>query len=120
MVDTTPIFFWREIDPQWGWLSQWYECDFEHEGTVYVTAEMWMMIHKAKLFKDEVRLQIYYQPILSKTDLACRVLSVRQESVQKMLKTRSPKEHQDLGRKVANYDGRLWDQREHPQKASRM
>lgn len=54
MVDTTPIFFWRETHPQWGWLSQWYECEFEHEGTVYVTAEMWMMIQKAKLFGDEV------------------------------------------------------------------
>ncbi|KAH8086865.1 hypothetical protein HD553DRAFT_308666, partial [Filobasidium floriforme] len=85
MADTSPIFFWRETHPRWGWLSQWYECEFEHDGIVYVTAEMWMMISKAKLFKDE-------------------------DSVQKMLRTRSPKEHQALGRKVANYDAKIWNQ----------
>jgi predicted NAD-dependent protein-ADP-ribosyltransferase YbiA (DUF1768 family) len=56
MVDTTPIFFWRETHPELGWLSQWYPVQFEHEGITYVTAEMWMMIQKAKLFNDEVRL----------------------------------------------------------------
>jgi predicted NAD-dependent protein-ADP-ribosyltransferase YbiA (DUF1768 family) len=28
-----------------------------------------------------------------------------------MLKTENPKEHQDLGRKVVNYDGKIWNQR---------
>ena len=32
MADTSPIFFWRETHPRWGWLSQWYECEFEYDG----------------------------------------------------------------------------------------
>lgn len=35
-----------------------------------------------------------------------------QESVQKMLKTSNPAEHQALGRKVRGYNGKIWDQRE--------
>lgn len=49
-----PVYFWRPHE-DWGFLGQWYESPFEHEGVTYVTAEMWMMVHKAKLFKDEVR-----------------------------------------------------------------
>lgn len=50
-----PLFFWREFENPYGFLSQWYECPFEVEGVKYQTAEMWMMIQKAKLFGDEVR-----------------------------------------------------------------
>jgi predicted NAD-dependent protein-ADP-ribosyltransferase YbiA (DUF1768 family) len=49
-----PLFFWREFEEPYGFLSQWYECAFEHDGIRYVTAEMWMMIQKARLFHDEV------------------------------------------------------------------
>jgi predicted NAD-dependent protein-ADP-ribosyltransferase YbiA (DUF1768 family) len=48
-----PVYFWRPND-DWGFLGQWYESPFQHEGVEYRTAEMWMMIQKAKLFKDEV------------------------------------------------------------------
>jgi predicted NAD-dependent protein-ADP-ribosyltransferase YbiA (DUF1768 family) len=54
MTDNAPIFFWQETHPHWGWLSQWYAIEFEHDGITYVTTEMWMMVQKAKLFKDEV------------------------------------------------------------------
>ena len=51
-----PVFFWREFDHPYGFMSQWYECAFEHDGTTYLTAEMWMMVQKARLFGDEVRI----------------------------------------------------------------
>lgn len=51
----SPIYFWREYDEPYGFLSQWYDCAFEHEGVRYHSAEMWMMVQKAKLFGDEVR-----------------------------------------------------------------
>jgi hypothetical protein len=54
MTDNAPIFFWQETHLHWGWLSQWYAIEFEHDGITYVTTEMWMMVQKAKLFKDEV------------------------------------------------------------------
>lgn len=51
------IYFWREMSPSpeehW-YLSQWYVAPFEHDGTRYQTAEMWMMVQKAVLFGDEV------------------------------------------------------------------
>lgn len=51
------VFFHREFEEPYGFLSQWYKCSFAHEGVTYVTAEMWMMVQKAKLFGDDVRLQ---------------------------------------------------------------
>lgn len=50
-----PIYFWRETEVPYGFLSQWYESPFEVDGVTYQTPEMWMMIHKAKVFGDEVR-----------------------------------------------------------------
>ena len=50
-----PIYFWREFEQPYGFLSQWYEeSPFEVEGVTYQSAEMWMMIQKARLFGDEV------------------------------------------------------------------
>lgn len=49
-----PVFFWREFEEPYGYMSQWYESEFEVDGVKYLTAEMWMMIQKAKLFGDEV------------------------------------------------------------------
>ena len=48
------IYFWREYGHDYGFLSQWYESAWEHEGTTYISAEMWMMVQKARLFGDEV------------------------------------------------------------------
>lgn len=53
-TESGPLFFWREYEEPYGFLSQWYESEFEVDGATYLTAEMWMMIHKAKLFGDEV------------------------------------------------------------------
>jgi len=52
--DSTPVFFWRECEEPYGFLSQWFESPFDHEGVTYSSTEMWMMIQKAKLFGDEV------------------------------------------------------------------
>ena len=49
-----PIYFWREFEEPYGFLSQWYEDPFEVEGVTYQSAEMWMMVQKALLFGDEV------------------------------------------------------------------
>ena len=62
MADTTskddkssgPLFFWREFEEPWGFMSQWYDSPFEVDGVMYASTEMWMMIQKAKLFGDEV------------------------------------------------------------------
>jgi len=49
-----PLFFWREFEEPYGFLSQWYEDPFEAEGVTYQSAEMWMMVQKARLFGDKV------------------------------------------------------------------
>ena len=48
------IYFWREFEEPYGFLSQWYDDPFEVDGVTYQSAEMWMMIQKARLFGDEV------------------------------------------------------------------
>ncbi|KAI9709743.1 MAG: hypothetical protein M1820_003145 [Bogoriella megaspora] len=84
-ADKGPVFFWREFEEPYGFLSQWYECVFEHDGLKYCHSEMWMMTQKAKLFGDE-------------------------ESFKKMMQTTVAKEHQALGRKVKGYNGKIWDE----------
>ncbi|KAK4547746.1 hypothetical protein LTR36_000704 [Oleoguttula mirabilis] len=79
-----PLWFWREFEEPYGFLSQWYECAFEVDGVTYLTAEMWMMIQKAKLFGDE-------------------------EIAQQMMETTVPAEHQALGRKAKGFDRKKWD-----------
>ncbi|KAK5734433.1 hypothetical protein LTR17_008934 [Elasticomyces elasticus] len=86
-ADSGPLWFWREFEEPYGFLSQWYEFPFEVNGVTYLTAEMWMMIEKAKLFGDE-------------------------ETAQKMMETTVPAEHQALGRKAKGFDRKKWDQRE--------
>ncbi|KAK3703791.1 hypothetical protein LTR37_014237 [Vermiconidia calcicola] len=80
-----PVFFWREFEEPYGFLSQWYESPFEVDGVTYQTPEMWMMVQKARLFGDE--------------DIA-----------QQMMETTVPKEHQALGRKAKGFDRKKWDE----------
>ncbi|OCK86247.1 DUF1768-domain-containing protein, partial [Lepidopterella palustris CBS 459.81] len=80
-----PVYFWREYGHDYGFLSQWYESAWEHEGTTYISAEMWMMVSKARLFGDE-------------------------GVAQQMLETTDPKTHKQLGRLVEGFDPEVWDQ----------
>ena len=59
-TSSEPLFFWREFEEPYGFLSQWYDSPFEVEGVTYASTEMWMMIQKAKLFGDEVRPTLLY------------------------------------------------------------
>lgn len=56
-----PVYFWREYEEPYGFLSQWYDSPFEVDGVTYASTEMWMMIQKARLFGDEVRLTFHAQ-----------------------------------------------------------
>lgn len=49
-----PVYFWRETEVPFGFLSQWYESPFEVDGVTYQSTEMWMMLQKAKVFNDKV------------------------------------------------------------------
>jgi hypothetical protein len=78
-----PVYFWKPAQGN-GYLGQWYPSKFTHEGDTYATAEMWMMVQKARLFGDE--------------DIAKR-----------MLESTEPRVHKALGRKVEGFDGGKWD-----------
>ncbi len=84
------LFFWghtRNKDGSIGksCFSQWWESAFEVEGIYYKTAEHWMMAEKARLFDDiEILKEI----------VACT----------------HPMEAKQLGRKVKNFDPKVWDQ----------
>ncbi|KAI4930808.1 uncharacterized protein J4E92_004641 [Alternaria infectoria] len=80
-----PVFFWKPRDGH-GYLCQWYWSKFTINDETYATAEMWMMVHKARCFGDE-------------------------EIAKQMLETTSPKEHKDLGREVKGFDEKVWDER---------
>ncbi len=84
------IFFWghQEKGPQVtkSCFSQWYESKF-HEGEhEFLTAEHYMMYHKAKLFGD---------------DRAC----------EKVLAAITPAEAKAVGREVLGFDQKLWEEK---------
>ena len=85
------IYFWREYEEPYGYLSQWYANDFvapsanaKEDDKTFVTAEQYMMYRKAMTFND--------------TEIAEKIMS-----------TTDPKKQKGLGRKVKNFDGATWD-----------
>ncbi|KAF2016183.1 DUF1768-domain-containing protein [Aaosphaeria arxii CBS 175.79] len=81
--DEGPMYFWRPHE-RYGYMGQWYESEWEVDGATYATAEMWMMVGKARLFGDE--------------DIARQILS-----------TTDPKLHRALGRQVERFDEKVWN-----------
>lgn len=74
-------FFYRSKSP----FSQWHPSYFEIEGISFSCAEQYMMYGKAKLFGDE-------------------------EIAQKILAAKQPREQKRLGRKVRNFDPKIWEE----------
>ncbi|KAK3694292.1 hypothetical protein B0T22DRAFT_477052 [Podospora appendiculata] len=82
---TSPLFFFRENDPETGWLSQWYPSVFtDGDGVVYKTAEHYMMYHKALLFNDN-------------------------STAAEILAAETPREAKALGRVVTPFSVPLWE-----------
>ncbi len=79
----TCIFFWQN-DGENGYMSNWFHCPFSIDGIVYSNTEQYFMAKKAELFGDT-------------------------ESLERILKSESPKECKALGRQVAPFDGAVWD-----------
>ncbi len=67
-----------------GYLSNWYECDINYDGKVFANSEQLYMFLKAKTFGDV-------------------------ESMDKIAATINPKEAKELGRTVANFNPKIWD-----------
>ena len=79
-----PVYFWRPTEAN-SYLGQWYPSPFTVDGETYATAEMWMMVQKARLFSDE-------------------------KVAKQMLGTTDPKVH----KKVRGFEGGVWDERTFP------
>lgn len=82
------LFFWGHTvkdEISKSCFSQWFPIEFEENGTIYKTAEHYMMAGKAKLFND-------------------------QQILEKVLRSETPNQAKSLGRKVKNFDPKLWDE----------
>lgn len=64
-------------------FSQWFDAGFEIDGTIYSTAEHWMMAAKARLFSDH-------------------------ESLEQILIAGDPSSAKALGRGVKGFDNDVW------------
>ncbi|KAK8194748.1 uncharacterized protein BKA78DRAFT_248003 [Phyllosticta capitalensis] len=82
------LYFFREYEEPYGFLSQWYEQTFVVNGTPYKCAEMYMMEQKAVTFDDE-------------------------PSRRAILRAPTPRKQKALGRKVAGFDVKVWDERKY-------
>lgn len=65
-------------------FSQWYDCRFSVDGTIYHTAEQYMMAQKAILFQDA-------------------------NALKQIMGTDNPKDYKALGRQIVNFSAALWD-----------
>jgi ribA/ribD-fused uncharacterized protein len=77
------LFFWGHQNPGRGYLSQWWPSPFTVDGTVYATAEHYMMAEKARLFDDE-------------------------ETAAAVIAATHPRRAKDLGRRVRDFDEQTW------------
>jgi ribA/ribD-fused uncharacterized protein len=83
VIEGHPVLFWRNTDPNF-YLSNWYCCDFEIQGHTFNCAEQGLMFYKAELFRD----------------FAAR---------DAIMDNDNPRQQKELGRQVANFDQRRWD-----------
>lgn len=83
------VFFWGHQKPKSGvsksCFSQWYEAPFDIDGKHFLTAEHYMMYHKALLFGDA-------------------------ETAAKVLDARNPGKAKSLGRSVLGFDEAKWQE----------
>jgi len=78
------IGFWK-VDDRYGFLSQWYSCNFKSHKKVFNSAEQYMMYKKAKLFHDR-------------------------EIAKKILETNDQKTVKRYGREIRNFDQKIWEE----------
>ena len=78
------IFFWKPNVGDYGWLSNWHISDFKIKDVSYTSVEQYIMSSKAVLFKDN----------------GCE---------KKIMGTNNPNAQRSLGRKVKNFDEKMWD-----------
>ncbi|TYB45268.1 NADAR family protein [Actinomadura chibensis] len=81
--DVEFLFFWGHRKRGPGYLSQWWPAPFTVDGTVYATAEHYMMAEKARLFGDE-------------------------ETAAAIVAASHPSEAKDLGRRVRGFAEDAW------------
>ena len=74
------FFFWETDSP----FSQWHKCSFKAFGIEFNTAEQYMMFQKALLFNDY-------------------------GIADKILDTTNQRKQKELGRQVANFDEKVWN-----------
>lgn len=84
-ITDTHYYFWNTIYSQW-YMSQDKDYLFEENGVGFITAEHYMMYHKALVFGDL-------------------------ETADKILKTVHPRDVKRLGRLVKNYDDLVWSEK---------
>lgn len=80
MVLNECVFFWKPPSV----FSQWTPSMFVVDGLEYCCAEQYMMSEKAKLFGDY-------------------------KTFDQIMSTSNPKKHKELGRKVSNFNAKVWD-----------
>jgi len=88
---SSPVYFWKPEEVPHGFLSQWYAFSFTAPSPIpsepdmtFVTAEQYMMYHKAILFDDN-------------------------ETAKKIMKTVKPAQQRALGREVEGFTAGKWD-----------
>lgn len=82
------LFFWGHTmkdEITKACFSQWFPFEFQENEIVYKTAEHYMMAGKAKLFNDY-------------------------EVLEQILNAETPNQAKSLGRKVKNFDPKIWDE----------
>ena len=84
MLDRTTVVCFHLPEEENGFLSNWYPSPFQKNGLLFVNMEQYMMYEKAVCFGD--------------TQIA-----------EQILKSETPAEIKELGRKVRGYEDHIWN-----------
>ena len=80
---TVPAIFFHKPDEPYGWLSNWYLCDFELDGMKFSSVEQYIMYQKCVLFGDDA-------------------------SAKKIMSTDDPAQQQAIARNASGYIENVW------------
>lgn len=81
---TVSAIFFHKPDEPYGWLSNWYLCDFELDGMKFSSAEQYIMYQKCVLFGDNA-------------------------SAKKVMSTDDPAQQQAIARSASGFIPKVWE-----------
>lgn len=102
MPEEPPLFFYKETEPEGGFLSLWYKAPFKTGEITYQSAGHAILAAKARLFDDKVFIPTAHQ--------SNNESNTYQEALERILAAENAEEQLTLGNNVKGFDESVWQE----------